>query len=147
MSAVPLIQTYEGARSMKDRYLQHGNAIGAKLAQLVRDGLAMAESDYLAALASLHEAKQQMAELFQTFPVILSAAAPGPPPKGLASTGSPRCNAIWTGLHTPAISIPIPVALQLPMGLQMAAAPGHDAQLISAAVHCYALLHSQEETQ
>ncbi|MBL8217845.1 MAG: amidase [Bryobacterales bacterium] len=147
MSAVPLIQTYEGARSMKDRYLQHGNAIGAKLAQLVRDGLSMAESEYLAALASLNEAKQQMADLFQTFPVILSAAAPGPPPKGLASTGSPRCNAIWTGLHTPAISIPIPVAPQLPMGLQMSAAAGNDAQLISAAVHCYALLYSQEETQ
>ena len=107
----------------------------------------MAESEYQAALASLNEAKQQMAELFQTFPVMLSAAAPGPPPKGLASTGSPRCNAVWTGLHTPALSIPIPVGEQLPMGLQMTAAPGNDAQLIAAAVHCYALLHSQGETK
>ncbi|MBS1825732.1 MAG: amidase [Acidobacteria bacterium] len=147
LQAVPLIQTYEGARSMQSRYEQHGNAIGAKLAQLVRDGLAMAESEYQAAISSLNEAKQQMAELFQTFPVMLSAAAPGPPPKGLASTGSPRCNAVWTGLHTPAISIPIPVGEQLPMGLQMSAAPGNDAQLIAAAVHCYALLHSQGETK
>ncbi|MBL8179193.1 MAG: amidase [Bryobacterales bacterium] len=147
LHAVPLIQTYEGARSMRLRYETHGNAIGAKLAQLVRDGLAMPESQYRDALAALQSAKQQMAGLFQTFPVILSAAAPGPPPKGLASTGSPRCNAIWTGLHTPAISIPIPVAPQLPMGLQMAAAPGNDALLISAAAHCYALLHSQGDNQ
>lgn len=146
MRAVPLIQTYEGARSMELRYREHGNAIGAKLAQLVREGLAMPEGEYRAALASLEECRRQMDALFETFPVILSAAAPGPPPAGLGSTGSPRCNAIWTGLHTPAIAIPIPAGEQLPMGLQMTAAKGNDAQLIAAAAHCYALLHSQQES-
>jgi Asp-tRNA(Asn)/Glu-tRNA(Gln) amidotransferase A subunit family amidase len=138
--AVVMIQTYEGARSMEPHYINHGNAIGLKLAQLVRDGLAMSEGQYTDALGILRLARQEMAEVFQTYPVILSAAAPGPAPSGLASTGSPRCNAAWTGLHTPAITIPIPVGEQLPMGLQMAASPNQDGLLISTAAHCFALL-------
>jgi Asp-tRNA(Asn)/Glu-tRNA(Gln) amidotransferase A subunit family amidase len=138
--AVVLIQTYEGARSMEPHYTKHGNAIGAKLSQLVRDGLAMPVQQYEDALGVLNLARHDMAEVFETFPVILSPAAPGPAPSGLAFTGNPRCNAPWTGLHTPAMTIPIPVGDQLPMGLQMAAATGHDAQLIATACHCFALL-------
>jgi Asp-tRNA(Asn)/Glu-tRNA(Gln) amidotransferase A subunit family amidase len=138
--AVVLIQTYEGARSMEPHYTKHGNAIGAKLSQLVRDGLAMPVQQYEDALGVLNLARHDMAEVFETFPVLLSPAAPGPAPSGLAFTGNPRCNAPWTGLHTPAMTIPIPVGDQLPMGLQMAAATGHDAQLIATACHCFALL-------
>lgn len=138
--AVVLLQTYEGARSLEPLYSKHGNAIGTKLAQLVRDGLAMSEGQYQDALGLIRMGQQEMAKVFQTYPVILSAAAMGPAPSGLASTGSPRCNAAWTGLHTPAITIPIPVGEQLPMGLQMAASPGDDGLLIATACHCYALL-------
>lgn len=140
--AVPLIQTYEGARTQEARYREYGNAIGAKLSQLVREGLAMPEDNYRMALRVVEQARQDMAELFQTFPVILSAAAPGPPPLGLASTGDPRCNAPWTGLHVPAISIPMSVGEQLPMGLQMTAGMHQDALLIATATHCQALLNA-----
>ena len=138
--AVVLIQAYEGARSMEPHFLKHGSAIGVKLAQLVRDGLAMSSQQYDDARGVLLQCRQDMAEVFETFPVILSAAAPGPAPSGLAFTGSPRCNAPWTGLHTPAMTIPIPVGEHLPMGLQMTAAPGQDALLIATGCHCFALL-------
>ena len=61
-------------------------------------------------------------------------AATGPAPYGLASTGDPRMNAPWTALGAPAISIPLPVASGLPLGLQLTADHGQDARVIQAAV-------------
>lgn len=142
LEAVRCINQYEGARTHEQRWREHGSAIGFKLAQLVRAGLAIPEESYRDSLRLLDQERREIAQLFQTYPVILSAAAPGPPPRGLSSTGDPRCNSPWTGLHGPAITIPMPVGERLPMGLQMAAAPGQEALLISAACHCQALLNA-----
>jgi Asp-tRNA(Asn)/Glu-tRNA(Gln) amidotransferase A subunit family amidase len=145
MDAVPWVNKYEGARTHEKHYRDHGNAIGLKLAQLVRDGLAIPESRYQDALSAFQAARQEMAKVFETFPVILSPAAPGPAPSGLGFTGDPRCNAPWTALGSPACTVPMPVLTgRLPMGLQMAAAPNQDAALIAAATHCQALLTAQE---
>ncbi|MCS7024570.1 MAG: amidase [Bryobacteraceae bacterium] len=141
--AVRIVNQYEGARSNEERYRKYGPAIGVKLAQLVREGLKIPPERYEQALETLRRARQEIAELFQTFPVILSPAAPGWAPSGLASTGDPRCNAVWTGLHVPALTIPIPVPKGLlPLGLQMCAAPRQEALLIAAAMHCQALLNA-----
>jgi Asp-tRNA(Asn)/Glu-tRNA(Gln) amidotransferase A subunit family amidase len=43
-------------------------------------------------------------------------------------------NAPWSALGTPAISIPMPVASGLPMGLQMTADLGQDTRLLRAAI-------------
>ncbi|HUQ94052.1 MAG TPA: amidase [Bryobacteraceae bacterium] len=143
LHAVKVVQMYEGARTLEQTYRQHGSAVGVKLAQLIRDGLAMPEDTYRAALAVLEEGRRDMAEVFQTYPVLLSPAAPGQAPFGLASTGDPKCNAAWTGLHVPAVSIPIPVGEGLlPMGLQMTAAANQEALLIATACHCQALLNA-----
>jgi Asp-tRNA(Asn)/Glu-tRNA(Gln) amidotransferase A subunit family amidase len=143
LDAVRTVNQYEGARTHEERYREHGAAIGVKLAQLVRDGLRMPEERYQQALETLRLARQEMAEVFETYPVILSQAAPGPAPAGLSSTGDPRCNAPWTGLHVPALTIPIPVPKEfLPMGLQMTAARHQEALLIAAATHCQALLNA-----
>ena len=75
-----------------------------------------------------------MLKQFEATPVILTAAATGPAPLGLASTGDPRMNAPWTALGSPAISIPMPVGKKLPLGLQLTAAPGQDARLLRMAV-------------
>ncbi|MDX1980849.1 MAG: amidase [Bryobacteraceae bacterium] len=148
MDAVPWVNKYEGARTHEKHYRDHGSAIGVKLAQLVRDGLAIPESRYQDALSVFQQARQEMAELFQTFPVILSAAAPGPAPSGLGFTGDPRCNAPWTALGVPACTIPMPVYTgSLPMGLQMTAASNQDAALIAAATHFQALLTAQADLE
>jgi Asp-tRNA(Asn)/Glu-tRNA(Gln) amidotransferase A subunit family amidase len=143
LDAVRIINQYEGARTHEQRYREHGAAIGVRLAQLVREGLRMPDEVYQQALETLRLARQEMADVFETYPVILSPAAPGPAPAGLSSTGDPRCNAPWTGLHVPALTIPIPVPKEfLPMGLQMTAAPHREALLIAAAAHCQALLNA-----
>ncbi len=145
-AAVPVVNKYEGARTNEKRYRDHGDSIGLKLAQLVRDGLAIPDSQYRQALGVIAQARQEMAEVFQTFPVIVSAAAPGTAPSGLASTGDPRCNAPWTALGVPALTIPMGVPEgALPLGLQMAAAANQEAALLTAAAHCQALLTAQAD--
>ena len=74
-----------------------------------------------------------MAACFAEYPVVLSPAATGPAPLGLESTGDPRMNAPWTALGVPAISVPMPVEGP-PVGLQMTAATGQDAELLGIAV-------------
>lgn len=125
------VMFYEGARFHEQRYRQYGDRL-QDLAALVREGLGMRETRYQEALGFIAESKQQIAACFQTTPVILSPAATGPAPQGLSSTGDPRMNAPWTALGVPAISIPMPVS-GLPLGLQLTAAPGHDARLLDAA--------------
>ena len=80
------------------------------------------------------ECRTKVTELYKATPAILVPAATGPAPSGLASTGDPRMNSPWTALGTPTITIPLPVAGALPLGLQLTAARGEDARLIRTAV-------------
>jgi aspartyl-tRNA(Asn)/glutamyl-tRNA(Gln) amidotransferase subunit A len=75
-----------------------------------------------------------VSDLFATTPIILTPAAVGPAPLGLGFTGDTRMNAPWTALGTPAISIPMPIASGLPLGLQLTAGAGEDGRVLRAAV-------------
>jgi amidase len=61
---------------------------------------------------------------------------------GLTLTGDARMNSPWTALGTPAITIPMPVAGALPLGLQLTAEHGQDARLIRTAIRLGRLLGS-----
>jgi len=125
----------EGAQTHRHRGQQFGERIGAKLAALVCRGLAVSRRDYQATLTTLETARRRLQDLWAVYPVLLSPAARGPAPLGLASTGDPALNAPWTGLHGPVITIPMRPGGGLPLGLQLAAAPGADAMLLATAVH------------
>jgi Asp-tRNA(Asn)/Glu-tRNA(Gln) amidotransferase A subunit family amidase len=130
---------YEGARFHEPRFKDYGSRL-ADLADLVRDGRQIPVDRYDEARRYIAECQTQVAEMYKATPVILVPAATGPAPLGLASTGDPRMNAPWTALGTPAISIPIPVAAGLPLGLQLTADHGQDARVIRTAVRLQKLL-------
>jgi Asp-tRNA(Asn)/Glu-tRNA(Gln) amidotransferase A subunit family amidase len=138
-SAAITVNQYEGARTHETRWREHGPAIGAKLAALVEQGLAIPEEAHAAALESLRLARLAAGSLFEQWPLILTPAAPGPAPLGYASTGDPRLNRPWTALHVPAVSIPLP-AEGPPLGLQITASRGHDTPLLRAACSIEAAL-------
>ncbi len=136
LAAARLINDYEGARTHEERRREHGDRIGRKLAELVERGLAIPEAEYRAALGTVQQAGEEMTRVFAETPVILTPAAPGPAPEGLASTGDPRMNAAWTALGTPALSVPMRAGPgELPLGLQLTAAPGDDGLLVATAEH------------
>jgi Asp-tRNA(Asn)/Glu-tRNA(Gln) amidotransferase A subunit family amidase len=133
------IATYEGARAHEQRFKEHGDRL-EDVAVMVRDGLKLTAGEYDGARQFVAECRARMIELYKATPVVLVPAATGPAPLGLSSTGDSRMNSPWTALGTPAISIPMPVAGELPLGLQLTAPPGDDARVLRTAVRLYGLL-------
>ncbi len=126
------INQFEGARSHRARFEQHGTRIGIRLAGLVRTGLEIPQEEYQKARAVVERMRVEMASLFQEYPAILTPAATGAAPAGLSATGDPANNAPWTALGVPAISVPLQVS-GAPLGLQITAAWGRDDALVAMA--------------
>jgi Asp-tRNA(Asn)/Glu-tRNA(Gln) amidotransferase A subunit family amidase len=131
--AAHVVMCYEGARFHRERYEEHGARLG-DLADLVRWGLELPESRYDEARRHIDACRANVMELYESTPIILVPAATGPAPSGLSSTGDPAMNAPWTALGVPAISVPMPVGTDLPLGLQLTAAHGQDGLLLRTAV-------------
>jgi Asp-tRNA(Asn)/Glu-tRNA(Gln) amidotransferase A subunit family amidase len=129
VEAAYTVNRYEGARTHEARYREFGDRLGVRLAALIREGLATPESDYRAALDRIADRRDGV---FSACDFVLTPAATGPAPAGYESTGAPRMNAVWTAFGAPAISVP--TREFPPVGLQLAAAPGRDAELLSFAV-------------
>lgn len=134
VEAGDVLEAYEGARVHQARLKEFGDRLDSAIANLVRNGLKIPAERYDEAKRSISENRTRFAEIFKSTPVILTPAAVGPAPLGLSTTGDPRMNAPWTALGTPAISIPMPIASGLPLGLQLTADLGQDARVLQAAV-------------
>ena len=138
-AAALTVNDYEGARAHAGRYREFGERIGRRLAELVRRGQGVPEAEYENARAHIACMREEFARVFREYPAILSPAATGPAPAGLASTGDPAANAPWTALGVPAIGIPLAVEGP-PLGLQMTAAEGRDDDLAAMAAQVETLL-------
>ena len=137
--AARAVMFYEGARFHEQRYKEYGNRL-ADMADLVREGLQIPVERYDEAKRFIDRCYGRVADIYKGTPIILVPAAPGPAPRGLASTGDSRMNAPWTALGTPAISLPMPVGRDLPLGLQLTADRGQEARLLRAAVRVQRVL-------
>jgi Asp-tRNA(Asn)/Glu-tRNA(Gln) amidotransferase A subunit family amidase len=132
-AAQQTVMFYEGARFHEQRFKKYGSRLG-DLADLVRDGLRITTSQYDDAMRFIAVSRIRMSEFLRETPVILTPAALGPAPASLSSTGDARMNAPWTALGGPAISIPMPIAKGLPLGLQLTADHEQDARVLRTAV-------------
>src|SRR5262249_33377580 len=140
------IMFYEGARFHEQRYKQYGDRL-ADMAVLVREGLRISEKTYDSTRRTVDKSRTRVAELYRRTPVILVPAATGPAPLGLESKGDSSMNSPWTTLGVPAITIPMPVAGGLPLGLQLTAAHGDEARLLRTAVRVETLLRRAEDRE
>src|SRR5690348_6196392 len=134
VEAGDVIEAYEGARFHEARLKEFGDRLDPNIANLVRNGLKIPTAKYDETKRLIADSRMRFAEIFRSTPVILTPAAVGPAPLGLSTTGDPRMNAPWTALGSPAISIPMPIASGLPLGLQLTADLGQDARVLRAAV-------------
>ena len=137
--AAMTVEFYEGARAHEVRSREHGDRL-EHLAVLVREGLAIPASRYDAAIGRIAAARATVSAIYKATPILLVPGATGPAPRGLALTGDARMNSPWTALGTPAITIPMPVGENLPLGLQLTAERGDDARVLQAAVRVQAVL-------
>jgi amidase len=134
------IMYYEGARFHEQRYKEYGDRL-EHMAALVREGLQIPAQTYDDTRRGVDRWRVRIADIYKATPVVLVPAATGAAPLGLQSTGDSSMNAPWTTLGVPAITIPMPVAASLPLGLQLTAAHGDEARLLRTASRIESLLH------
>lgn len=71
------------------------------------------------------------------YDALMAPSAPSPAPEGLATTGDPACCTFASLLGFPAITIPVGRGANgLPVGMQLVARSGDDADLLGVAAWC-----------
>ena len=134
---IQVVMRYEAAQIHGEDLRKHGSEVGAKLAELLEDGLTIEESEYKTARGDLDQARRDFADLTGECPIWATPSALGPAPYGLETTGDPSCNAPFTSLGVPSISLPFGKAAGgLPLGLQLSAPAGGESLLLAAAQRC-----------
>ncbi|MFM9970003.1 MAG: amidase [Burkholderiales bacterium] len=128
------VMSYEGGANRADDTLRHGDKMDPRLAEQCRRGLAVSGSDYAAAQALASECRARLADVFGDCDVWLAAAAPGEAPEGLAYTGDPIMNGVWTLLYTPCVTLTAGKGPKgLPVGLQVVGRIADDARMLAVA--------------
>jgi Asp-tRNA(Asn)/Glu-tRNA(Gln) amidotransferase A subunit family amidase len=136
-----LIMLYEGAQALGATQARHRMRLTPRVNAALDEGHAIAEAEYRAALAHREQAIEYFLEWLAPYDVVLSPAALGGAPAGLASTGDPGCCTLWSLTGFPAVALPSSFdPAGLPLAIQLAAPRGHDEQLLSAAAWCEQVL-------
>jgi Asp-tRNA(Asn)/Glu-tRNA(Gln) amidotransferase A subunit family amidase len=90
--------------------------------------------DYLTGTRQMRHVRAAFDSYFEHFDAILCPAALGGAPKGLASTGNPIMQTVWTFAGLPSLSMPfITLPNGLPLGVQAVGAYMNDGRLLRSA--------------
>jgi Asp-tRNA(Asn)/Glu-tRNA(Gln) amidotransferase A subunit family amidase len=109
--------------------------LSERLRTQLERGRAARALDYQRALARVPPIVESFEELFaQRYDAILTPAAPGSAPRGLASTGDPAFCTLWTLCGLPALNVPLLMSENdLPIGVQLVGPRHGDARLLRTA--------------
>lgn len=125
---------FEAARSTHAEMRTAPQLLSAKMQDLAERGMAVSAEDYDNARWAAQQGRVALADAMAEVDLLLTPAAPGEAPAGLAATGDPVFNRIWTLLGSPAVSLPAGLGPNgLPLAVQLVGRPGRDAQLLQAA--------------
>lgn len=140
---VPLLQAYEGARSLAWERVTHPGILSSSLRRTLQDGDRIPVWQYMAVgdRAAAARSPEALTGLFGEADVLVTPAVAGEAPEGLTSTGSPRFNRLWTLLGLPTLNVPAGSGeTGLPIGVQLVARPYEEWQLLRGARHLRAAL-------
>ncbi len=115
---------------------EYGDRYAPESRQLIELGRTVSDAEVDRARAGRLELRERIAELLdrEGANCLLSPSSMTAAPQGIEATGSPLLNLPWTYAGVPTITLPAgqnPTGL--PLGLQLAAAHGHDEALIGLA--------------
>ena len=129
------IMDAEMAANLEREWERGRERLSEPLRALLERGRQVRALDYQRALAQTGPIQESFRELFeQRYDAILTPAAPGPAPKGLASTGDPSFCTLWTLCGMPAITLPLLQSTRgLPIGVQVVGPRHGDARLLRTA--------------
>jgi len=122
------------ARHYGPYYDRGADQLSDAMQRTIEAGRTMTTVDYLAALDLRETLYAELEGLLARHDAILTPAAPGEAPEGLASTGNPAFNTLWSLCGMPAISLPLLTGPRgLPIGVQLVGRRGDDGRLLRVA--------------
>jgi amidase len=126
------INYFERAACMAFEWDHHRTALSPQMRRYIESGLKTSRADYVAAWRRVEECRALLPQVFDGLDVLLAPCVPGEAPKGLASTGDPSMQAMWTALHTPSMTLPTHRGPNnLPVGIQLVAQRHDDDNLLA----------------
>ncbi|WP_375459115.1 amidase [uncultured Enterovirga sp.] len=118
----PAIQDFEAATSLAWEYDNARDRLPPHIRDSLDRGRGIAASEYDEARRVANRARRDAKLLFRDVDAVLTYSATGAAPRGLASTGDPKFNRLWTMLGTPCVTVPgLRNAAALPIGIQVVA--------------------------
>ena len=129
-----IVQEFEAHQALAWEYRTHYDAMAPLVRAKLDETRGILPAAYDEARGIANRARRSLAKVFEDVDVLLTFSAPGAAPKGLASTGDPRFNRLWTLMGVPCVNVPGYVADgNLPVGVQVIARFGDDAGALAAA--------------
>lgn len=129
-----VVMTGDSGRALAWEYERHPERLTRFYRDNIALGVAMADEKLVAAKARADRARVDQAALFENIDVILTLPAPGEAPPGLAFTGDPLFNRVWTILGWPCVTVPCGTGPNgLPLGAQIIGPALRDARALAAA--------------
>ncbi len=127
------IQDAEVAVNFAPEYEKGRDKLSPRLQQIIEHGQQVPAADYIRAVARIPLLNLALDEIFSHYDAILTPAAPGEAPVGMA-TGNPVFCTAWTLLGTPAITLPLLQGSNgMPIGAQLVGLRGNDGRLLRTA--------------
>ncbi len=129
-----ILQDSGVARELWSRFTAKPELFSPSLAENIRRGQAISEDRVRAARKFQATLKASMDAVLSGVDIAIGAATTGEAPPGLDTTGDPLMSTIWTHTGTPALSAPrLTGPRGLPLGVQITARCGHDADVLAFA--------------
>ncbi len=128
--AFRVISNFEGKRAMADDFRDHIDRMNPWMRETGESD--WSEADYVGAMRVAAQARAAIGELWRQVPVLLTPSTSGEAPTDLVGISVSTFNRLWTLMHGPTITLPVGTGPGgMPVGIQLAAAPGTDARLIA----------------
>ncbi|MDO8976226.1 amidase [Reyranella sp.] len=129
------ITGFESVRNYADERVRNPDKLSDELMNgPMKRGLAVSFERYVAAQRKATAFKAHVDSLFDRVDLLLTPSAPGEAPQGIAFTGDPVFNSIWTLAGTPCVTLPAGTGPRgLPLGVQLVGLRHADDRLLSLA--------------
>jgi amidase len=135
------VMLHELARASLWEYQHHADRLSEPFRLNIERGLTIDTAACQASRRLIADCRLRMAAQSRSLDGVLTLAAPGEAPEGLASTGDSVFNRIWTALAGPCLSLPAGRGERgLPLAVQWVGFEGEDAATLAAAAAIEAVL-------
>jgi Asp-tRNA(Asn)/Glu-tRNA(Gln) amidotransferase A subunit family amidase len=129
------LSRFEGPPNLAPELARHEALLSPELRGTVDAGRGLAVEQFHEARFRAERAREAASAWADGFDAVLTLPAPGQAPRGLADTGQPIFNYLWTLLYMPCVTLPAGHGPDgLPVGIQLVARRHRDAALLDVAL-------------